>query len=247
MNPKPNRYEKRRKDYREIALTRPAPADTESERGLIGLLLQHPQLIYEVKLILSQPDYFHLEEMQHYYRAILAVVDSGKELRAFTVMQQLISAGHEAVIEHYPVDELMYQTRLGMNAVDSARHIKGMWIRRETVTIVAQINELAYSGRLDELTDVSGQLSTLLTAGMSSSVSITMQQATADAIFAFKEVLEREGALVGIPTGLRSLDFFTGGWLPSEVIVIAAFPGGGKTILICKCLLEAAKRGIPVG
>ena len=45
-----------------------------------------------------------------------------------------------------------------------------------------------------------------------------------------KKISNREG-LSGIPTGFRKLDELTSGWQPSDLIIIAARPGMGKTAL----------------
>ena len=55
------------------------------------------------------------------------------------------------------------------------------------------------------------------------------------------------GALVGVPTGYRSLDRITGGWQRSDLIVLAARPGLGKTSLALCLAHEAARRGHGVG
>ena len=56
-----------------------------------------------------------------------------------------------------------------------------------------------------------------------------------------------EGDLTGVPTGLKKLDRFFGGWQPSDFIVIGARPGMGKTALIVNNMIKAAESGLKVG
>lgn len=56
-----------------------------------------------------------------------------------------------------------------------------------------------------------------------------------------------KGALTGVPTGMQSEDEFTGGFQPSDLIVIAARPGMGKTAKVLRNAIGASKAGYPVG
>jgi replicative DNA helicase len=51
--------------------------------------------------------------------------------------------------------------------------------------------------------------------------------------------------LTGVATGFKVLDDFTGGWQPSDLIIIAARPGMGKTSFVLKTTLECGIRNIP--
>ena len=62
--------------------------------------------------------------------------------------------------------------------------------------------------------------------------------------------LEREasaGGLVGLPTGVSTLDETTGGLRAGELIVIGALPGAGKTALACQIVTANAEARNPVG
>jgi replicative DNA helicase len=62
--------------------------------------------------------------------------------------------------------------------------------------------------------------------------------------------LEREanaGGLVGLPTGVSTLDETTGGLRAGELIVIGALPGAGKTALACQIVTANAEADNPVG
>lgn len=58
---------------------------------------------------------------------------------------------------------------------------------------------------------------------------------------------QKEDEFSGVPTGFRKLDRFTGGWQDSDLIIIAARPGMGKTAFILKGAVECGLRNIPVG
>lgn len=53
------------------------------------------------------------------------------------------------------------------------------------------------------------------------------------------------GGLTGVTSGLRSVDEMTGGWQPSDLIIIAARPGVGKTSFALANAVPAALAGQP--
>ena len=61
-----------------------------------------------------------------------------------------------------------------------------------------------------------------------------------------EEIANKEG-LSGVPSGFNKLDKLTSGWQPSDLIIIAARPGMGKTALTLSMALNmAVEHNIPV-
>lgn len=54
------------------------------------------------------------------------------------------------------------------------------------------------------------------------------------------------GIKLGIPSGFADLDALTGGFVPSDMVILAGRPSVGKTALALEFLLRAAKAGHPV-
>ena len=51
--------------------------------------------------------------------------------------------------------------------------------------------------------------------------------------------------LTGVPTGFKDIDAVTGGWQASDLIILAARPGMGKTALALNWAVAAARNGFP--
>jgi replicative DNA helicase len=58
---------------------------------------------------------------------------------------------------------------------------------------------------------------------------------------------KRKGGVVGVPTGLPEIDARTGGLQQRRLIILAARPSIGKTMLANQIALMAASKGFPVG
>jgi replicative DNA helicase len=52
-----------------------------------------------------------------------------------------------------------------------------------------------------------------------------------------------QGGLTGVPSGLSDLDRFTGGWQKGALIIVAARPAGGKSVLCGQVAAHAASKG----
>ena len=55
--------------------------------------------------------------------------------------------------------------------------------------------------------------------------------------------LNSDGAMTGVPSQFSDLDRNTGGWQRSDLVIIAARPGMGKTAFALNCVINAVKAG----
>ena len=57
-------------------------------------------------------------------------------------------------------------------------------------------------------------------------------------------IMNNNGALPGVPSGIASLDSITSGWKAGELIVIGARPATGKTAFVLNCLVAASMQKV---
>lgn len=67
-----------------------------------------------------------------------------------------------------------------------------------------------------------------------------MRDVLKDTIARLESIHGREGGITGVPSGFSRLDQMTGGWQPSDLIIIAARPSMGKTALTLAMARNAA-------
>lgn len=62
-----------------------------------------------------------------------------------------------------------------------------------------------------------------------------------------KRKIESTGDVLGIPTGITSLDTAMGGWQAGELTYVGAYPSRGKSAFMVQAMYCAAKAGFPAG
>jgi len=129
-----------------------------------------------------------------------------------------------------------------------ARIILQKYIQRSLIKISNEIIEEAY----DESTDVFDLLDAAesklydVTQGNLKRSAETAQNLVIQAKKRIEEIANKEG-LSGVPSGFDKVDKLTSGWQPSDLIIIAARPGMGKTALTLSMAKNmAVNHNIPV-
>ena len=129
-----------------------------------------------------------------------------------------------------------------------ARIILQKFIQRSLIRISNEIIETAYKDATDvfDLLDEAESKLYDVTQGNIKKSSETAQNLVLEAKKRIEEISKREG-LSGVSTGFEKLDKLTSGWQPSDLIIIAARPGMGKTALTLSMARNiAVTKEIPV-
>ena len=129
-----------------------------------------------------------------------------------------------------------------------ARIILQKYIQRSLIKISNEIIEDSYDVSTDvfDLLDSAESKLYDITQGNIKRSSETAQDLVIQAKKKIEEIANKEG-LSGIPSGFTELDKLTSGWQPSDLIIIAARPGMGKTALTLSMARNmAVDHNIPV-
>jgi replicative DNA helicase len=129
-----------------------------------------------------------------------------------------------------------------------ARIILQKFIQRSLIRISNEIIETAYKDSTDvfDLLDEAESKLYDVTQGNIKKSSETAQNLVLEAKKRIEDISKREG-LSGVSTGFEKLDKLTSGWQPSDLIIIAARPGMGKTALTLSMARNmAVTKEIPV-
>lgn len=128
------------------------------------------------------------------------------------------------------------------NVAEHSRIILDLYINRELIRKGEEMKLRAFTGEesgAEILDDVSGELLTLSEMGQKRTVQTA--GAVVEATLATLDAIDgKQAGLIGISSGLIDLDSLTGGWVKSNLIILAARPGQGKSALSLRWGMVAA-------
>ena len=224
------------------------PQALDLEEVVLGAMMIDKKGVDEVIDILT-PDAFYKEAHQHIFEAIFMLFENSEPVDLLTVSSQLKKNGKLDLIggDFYLIS-LTQKVSSSAHIEFHARIILQKFIQRSLIKISNEIIEDAY----DEAKDVFDLLDTAeaklydVTQGNLKRSSETAQELVIQAKNKIQEIANKEG-LSGIPSGFDKLDKLTSGWQPSDLIIVAARPGMGKTALTLSMAKNiAVNQNIPV-
>ena len=224
------------------------PQATDLEEVVLGAMMIDKKGVDEVIDILNA-EVFYKEAHQHIFEAIHTLFENSEPVDLLTVSAQLKKdAKLDAAGGEFYLVQLTQKVSSSAHIEFHARIILQKYIQRSLIKISNEIIEDSY----DETTDVFDLLDNAeaklyeITQGNIKRSSETAQSLVIQAKKRIEEIANREG-LSGIPSGFGEIDRLTSGWQPSDLIIIAARPGMGKTALTLSMARNiAVEHNIPV-
>ncbi len=209
------------------------PQVLDLEEAVLGAMMIDKKGVDEVIDIL-QPDAFYKDGHKYIFEAIVTLFNDSQPIDLLTVSAQLRKmAKLDLAGGDFYLIQLTQKISSSAHIEFHSRIILQKYIQRSLIKISSEIIEESY----DESTDVFDLLDKAesklyeVTQGNIKRSSETAQSLVIQAKKRIEEIAGKEG-LSGIATGFEKLDKITSGWQPSDLIIIAARPGMGKTAFV---------------
>lgn len=209
------------------------PQALDLEEAVLGAMMIDKKGVDEVIDIL-QPDAFYKEAHKFIFEAVVQLFNDTQPIDLLTVSAQLKKNGKlDQVGGDFYLIQLTQKISSSAHIEFHSRIILQKFIQRSLIKISSEIIEEAY----DETTDIFDLLDQAesklyeVTQGNIKRSSETAQSLVIQAKKRIEEIAGKEG-LSGVATGFHDLDKLTSGWQPSDLIIIAARPGMGKTAFV---------------
>ena len=219
------------------------PQAVPLEEAVLGALMLDREALPIVMDILRSES-FYLESHQAIYRAILKLFERSHPVDLLTVTEELRKSGElDKVGGPYYLVELSNKVASAANIEYHGRIIAEKHIQRELINVSTRVIRDAF----DETTDVFNLLDEAekglfnITQNNLSRSFQSMGTLSGQVLKQIEELSHKEDGLTGVPTGFTDIDRLTSGWQPSDLVIIAARPGMGKTSLLLAMTLNAAK------
>jgi len=210
------------------------PQAIELEEAVLGAMLLEKDAVNDVLDILS-PDSFYKESHVKIYRAIQELFGKSEPIDILTITNQLRKTGElELVGGAYYISSLTNRVISSAQAEYHARIIAQKYIQREIIRLCSEALKMAY----DETTDVFDLLNKVesdlfsVAEGNIKKNYDRLDDVIKLAIMQIEEAAKNTDGISGVPTGFKDLDRLTSGWQKSDMIVLAARPGMGKTAFV---------------
>ena len=222
------------------------PNNLEAEQSLIGCMLIDNEVLSEIADKLSDRD-FYQESHQMIVSAILKVFYQRKPADLITLCDCLEKDGNLTKVGGIDyITELMQKVPSAANFRYYFDIVKRDSINRELIRASRNIieNSMNSTDSTQSVQYAEKLVYDIAKKGDTSSMEdIRESSVVGDVIDRFQMIAADKDALRGIPTGFPFLNKITNGFQRSDLIVIAARPGSGKTSLAMNIVEAAAFQG----
>lgn len=212
------------------------------EKAVLGALMIDKDAITNVVDTL-RPEMFYREQHQFIYSAMFQLFRSDQPIDLLTVADQLRSEKRlEFVGGSSYLASLTNGVASAANIEYHARVVMERYVLRQLISICGDITKQAYDEPKDVMT-VLDKAETDLFNVIESNFSRESKELSAVVKKTIDDIVQlqnSEDKFNGVPTGIRGIDEKIGGWQNSDLIIIAARPGMGKTSFVLSIARNAA-------
>ncbi|MDB2675648.1 replicative DNA helicase [Flavobacteriales bacterium] len=210
------------------------PQALELEQAVLGaLMIDNDALSNSIELL--KPESFYQTEHQKVFSAIEDLFNSTQPVDILTVTNLLKQKGELRDVGGAAfVSKLTERVASAANIETHARIIAQKFIQRELIRISSTTIKDAY----DDTTDVFDLLNAAeqglfeISEGNIRKNYDKMSTLIRQALEQIEEIKNKEDGLSGVPSGFSDLDRVTSGWQKSDLVILAARPGMGKTAFV---------------
>jgi len=226
------------------------PHDDSAEESVLGAILIDRDAMIDVVEFL-RPEHFYKESNGYVYSAMMNLYERHDPIDVVTVVNELKKIGSltEAGGASY-INELVNVVPTAANAEQYGHIIKEYYTKRLLISAASEINALAFkeSGEVQSILDSAEQQIFAISQHAMKRDFIPIKDALAASFDRLDELHKRAGGLRGVATGFHDLDMKLAGMQDSNLIILAARPGTGKTAMILNIAQHVAVHDkVPVG
>ena len=217
----------------ELALHKLPPQHIEAEQCVLGAILLENEALLKVHDLLK-PDNFYRPSHRKIFEAILALFERNEPIDLLTVTEVLRKRNQiEEVGGSAYLASLMEAVPTAANVLHHARMVRETAILRSLINVATEVIAECYEHTEDveELLDRAEQMIFEISEQRVNAAFANLKELLKDSIRYTEQLYERHELITGLPTGFRDFDQLTAGLQPSDLIIIAARPGMGKTSL----------------
>lgn len=207
------------------------PSSEAAEISVLGAILIDNDAVLNVSEFL-RAEHFYNNNYAKVYEAMMALYENRLPIDLITVSEKLKEfkllkrIGGKAFLTR-----IVNEVPTAANVESYGRIIKALSAKRELISAASRITEKAFDESLpsDELLDIAEQEIFSLSQKHLKSVPTSLKEVLTASFDRLDELQKMGSGLRGIATGFKSLDSMLAGMQDSNLLILAARPGIGKT------------------
>ncbi len=212
-------------------ITKLPPSSPEAEICVLGAVLIDNDALLAVSEYL-RPEHFHNLNNAKVFEAMLSLYEARSPIDIVTVSEKLREMKYLKKIggKTY-LTQLANDVPTSANVESYGKIIKALSAKRELISAAARITEKAFDEGIAApiLLDMAEQEIFSLSQKHLKSVPTSLKEVLTASFDRLDELQKKGSGLRGVPTGFKALDAMLAGMQDSNLLVLAARPGVGKT------------------
>lgn len=220
------------------------PSEMESEIALIGCVFLDESILYQVADMLDAED-FYFQKNKLIYKAMLDLLKKGQNIDVTTVVSKLTNdnileqcGGLEYIssIADYSYSTANFETYVEL--------ILNASLRRNAINTLGKLAQDGYNNKqtaFDYIESVERQVFELSKRRRVSSFD-KVSEVAAYVLEKTEKNANRNDDVIGYDTGFSSLNKYTQGFQPGQLIILAARPAMGKSAFAMNLAINVANR-----
>ena len=228
----------------EAQIKRILPNSTEAEQSVIGSMIMDADAIRTAAGIISGDDFYN-KKYGIVFDAMVELQGAGQPVDIITLQNKLKEkdAPPEVSSMEY-VKDFIDTVPTSANVKYYANIVYEKAVLRRLIRTNEEIANMCYSEKeeLNEILSTTEKNIYSIVQKRNTSDFVPIRQVVINTRDMIEQAAKTQGNVTGISTGFSDLDFYTAGFHPSELILIAARPAMGKTAFALNIALHAATR-----
>lgn len=207
------------------------PHSQEAEQSVLGSILIDPEAIIKVSDVLS-PESFYEKQHQLIYAAMLSLFEKRQAIDAITLVEELRKEKNlKDIGGASKVAELSTTVMTAANVVQYAQIVADTAIKRRLITLAGEVSEKAFDVGTDvkDVMDLAEQQVFTVSHAVGTRAFIPIKDTLVESFDRIDELQRSGDSLRGLASGFEDLDRLLAGMQRSNLLILAARPGMGKT------------------
>ena len=224
-------------------LQRQVPQALEAEQSVLGSMLIDERCVPDV-IGLLQPDDFYLRQDREIYETIYSMFNFSQKIDPVTVIDKMKERGvYDEAHSYDYITQLVEITPTAANVRQYCAIVHDKALMRNLNTAADEINTMVFEGvgTAREMLEIAEKKIYGLSRENSGDSLQHIGKVLLNVYDRLEELAQSDSDIPGLSTGLHDLDKKINGLNKSDLILIAARPGMGKTSLALNMALNVAK------